>query len=145
MICESFMHNGLIILLSLYPIKYLNELFVQNGFFLYFIDINAVYLGYFFVFVKAICFNLFVSKISVLSAHSYTWWNKELKYFYNDFGCTKIDRIFYCRSEWVIFQHNGLIMFWNAFFKSAICEQTDKTWDTFDWQKEFKSNEKQVI
>ena len=30
-ICGSFMHNGLITSLSLYPIKYLNEFFVPDG------------------------------------------------------------------------------------------------------------------
>ena len=33
-ICRRLMHNGLIISLSLYPVKYLNELFVLYGSFL---------------------------------------------------------------------------------------------------------------
>ena len=34
------------------------------------------------------------------------------------------------------------IMFWNAFFETAICERTNKT---FAWWKEFEPCEKQPI
>ena len=34
---------------------------------------------------------------------------------------------FYCRLKLIIFQHDDLIMFWNALFKAATCERTNKT------------------
>ena len=49
---------------------------------------------------------------------------------------------FYFRPKLIIFQHDDLIMFWNALFKGATCERTNKT---LAWWKEFEPCKKQPI
>ena len=75
-ICGSFMHNGLILSLSLYPIKYLREFFVPYGSFLE-TNMFLTSMSYLFVRIKAASFDFFVIKIYVLSTHSYMLYKKK--------------------------------------------------------------------
>ena len=71
----SFKHKGLMTSSSLYPRKYLNELFFIKRFFfgnLYLINIKAIYIKQFFVFVKVNLIDLFIIKNYFLFIHSYT-------------------------------------------------------------------------
>ena len=74
-ICESSKYNRLITLLSLYPRKYLNELYSPYYSFLgtniLLTSISSIFI-IFFVFVVEITFlDIFIVKIYALSVHSY--------------------------------------------------------------------------
>ena len=58
----------------------------------YFINIDTIYIKYFFVFVfvEVTYFDFFVVKIYVVSTHSYTLWRKKVKIFYNNFGIREV-------------------------------------------------------
>ena len=74
-VCERNKYNGLITLLSLYPIKYLNELCLPYCSFLktnILLTSISFMLNIFFIFiVKVAFFDVFTIKIYVLSVHSY--------------------------------------------------------------------------
>ena len=82
---ERNKYNGLITLLSLYPIKYLNELclpycsFLETNLLL--TSISSI-LNIFCFYFKSRFFDIFIIKVYVLSIHSYI----RLKKIYNNLG-----------------------------------------------------------
>ena len=85
------MHNGMIASSSLYPIKYLKVFLDSYGSYLETNILLASMLSICntFVFVKIAFFDFFVSKIYVLSTHSYRN-EKKVKFFYNDLGVQEV-------------------------------------------------------
>ena len=81
--------NELYISLSLYPIKYFNELFLPYDTFL---ETNILLtsipsiLNIFFVFIEFTYFDFFIVEIYAISTHSYTPRKKKYKFFNNNFG-----------------------------------------------------------
>ena len=75
------MHNGLIISLSLYPIKYLNEFFVSYGSFLETNILLALMSSILFIFYfcKSCFFYFFVVEIYIFSTRSYISYSYILK------------------------------------------------------------------
>ena len=73
-VCERNKYNGLITSLSLYPIKYLNELYLQYCSFLetnILLTSKSSILNIFCFYYKSRFFYIFVVKIYALSLHSY--------------------------------------------------------------------------
>ena len=78
------MHNGLITSLSLYLIKYLNEFFAPYGSSLETNILLTSMSSILVTFVEVTFFYFLVSKIYVLSTHSYILSEKKVKFFYNN-------------------------------------------------------------
>ena len=92
--------------LSLYPIKYLNEFFAPYGSSLEtnILSTSMSSILVTFLFLQKSLFYFFVSKVYVLSTHSYIWW-KKVKFCYNNLGSQRIVAYF----KVVL---NGLVWLW---------------------------------